>query len=223
MAEAFNVKNLSIEELAAQLRKPKGEDGVEVGKQMNKGNKHICLNSYKVLNPKPSSIVLEIGMGNGFFIQDLIESTHDLMYVGLDFSKTMIEEACKLNQKLIDEDTVTFVNGSVEELPFKDNSINYVTTTNTIYFWPDLKENAKEIYRVLKPNGKLLIGYRSKEFMDKIELSRHGFNKYTQEEVENLLQMTGFKNIETEIIPEPELDFGGKLMEMEGLYTFGIK
>ncbi len=70
MAEKFDgdVK-LRPKELAKQLRKPTGEKGKEVGLQMNKGNKHICLNSYKILNPNKGDAVLEIGMGMGFLLK----------------------------------------------------------------------------------------------------------------------------------------------------------
>ncbi len=223
MTKKNNTRNLSKQELAAQLKKPEGEDGKEVGKKMNIGNKYICINSYKVLNPQTNSLILEIGMGNGLFIQEVLNLNNDLKYIGLDFSQTMIDEATKLNQKLIDEQKVSFVNGSIESLPFEDNSIDYVTSTNTIYFWPNLKENAKEIYRVLKPDGKILIGYRSKKRMNKIELTKYGFNKYTETEVENLLESTGFKKIKTETISEPDFDFDGKPIKMEGLYSTGIK
>ena len=63
---------LSPKELAEQLREPIGEIGREVGKQMNEGNRHICLNSYKLLNPKMGDKILEGGMGNGFFIKNLL-------------------------------------------------------------------------------------------------------------------------------------------------------
>ena len=223
MAKKFDTSNLSISELATQLRHPNGDDGKEVGRQMNKGNKHICLNSYKVLRPQSNSLILEIGMGNGLFVKDLLRLAHNLKYIGLDFSQTMIDEARILNKALIEAEKVSFINGSVENLPFEDNSIDYITTTNTIYFWPNLKENTKEIYRVLKPNGKILIGYRSKAFMNKIELTQHGFNKFTKKEIEDVLHSTGFLNIDTNIISEPDLEFDGKPMKMEGVYSSGIK
>lgn len=223
MSQKFTVANLTKEELAKQLKKPIGNDGKQVAKQMNKGNKHICLHSYKILHPKPNSLILEIGMGNGFFIKDLLSLSENLKYVGLDFSKTMIDEATALNQDLIDQQKVSFIHGSIDNLPFENESIDCITTTNTIYFWPNLIKNAEEIFRVLKFKGKILIGYRSKELMDKIELSKHGFNKYTKTEIEKLLRDVGFTNVKTEILSEPKLDFDGTPMEMEGLYTVGIK
>ncbi len=223
MSEKFNLATLSKEELAKQLRKPSGAGGKEVGEQMNIGNKTICLNSYKVLNPKPHSLVLEIGMGNGYFIKDLLAIEATLNYIGLDFSQTMIDEATRLNQEYIHLEKVSFVNGSIENLPFDNNSIEYITTTNTVYFWPNLPENLKELYRVLKPNGKVLIAYRPKEVMDKIELSKYGFTKYTKQEIEQSLCLGGFQEIETETILEPTQELNGKSLKMQGVYSIGIK
>ena len=99
MSEELNPDNkLSPQELAKHLRRPEGETGKAVGIQMNKGNKHICLNSYKILNAQDGERILEIGMGNGYFISDLFQMADNIKYIGLDFSPTMIEEAKNINQ-----------------------------------------------------------------------------------------------------------------------------
>ena len=126
MADAFNSdKKLTVKELAKQLRKPDGDSGKDVGLQMNKGNKHICLNSYKILHPKSGDHILEIGMGNGFFVKDLLKISENLSYVGVDFSKTMVQEASIINKDYIDSGVVKFQQASIEKLPFKDNTGAY--------------------------------------------------------------------------------------------------
>ncbi len=81
-----------------------------------------------MLNPKPDSIVLELGMGNGFFTKDLMAICNNLEYIGLDYSQTMVDEARRLNQELISSQKVSFIYGSLESLPFKDNSIDCLST-----------------------------------------------------------------------------------------------
>ncbi|MDO5970219.1 class I SAM-dependent methyltransferase [Flavivirga aquimarina] len=224
MAEKFNEDNkLTPKELAKHLRQPEGEIGKEVGLQMNKGNKHICLNSYKVLNPKNKDYILEIGMGNGFFVKDLLKMADNLNYSGIDFSHIMINEATIKNKEFITSGKVSFKQASIEKLPFNDGAFDCITTTNTLYFWPQPQDNAKELLRVLKPGGKLLIAYRTKDFMEQLELTKYGFTKYNVTDVENLLNLSGFKQITSQMIKEPELDFDGKVFEMEGMYTTGIK
>ncbi len=224
MAEKLNLDDkLTPKELAKHLRQPEGETGKEIGLQMNKGNKHICLNSYEVLNPKNKNHILEIGMGNGFFVKDLLKMADDLTYIGIDFSPIMVDEANFINKAFIKSGQVRFEQASIEKLPFNDNTFDCITTTNTLYFWPKPQDNAEELLRVLKPGGTLLIAYRSKSFLDELELSKHGFAKYEVADVENLLIKSGFKQIVTKIIKEPELDFDGTMFQMEGAYTTCVK
>lgn len=223
MSKKFNTVQLSKQELAAQLKMPKGKEGKKIGEEMNKGNKYICLNTYKILDPKPNKLILEIGMGNGFFVKDLLKMAKDITYIGVDFSDVMVEEATKINQEFTNTKQASFLTASVDKLPIKDASIDYITTTNTIYFWPNLKNSLQELCRVLKPNGKLVIGYRSKELMEQIELTKYGFDKFLTSEIEDILQKSGFKHIITETIPEPDLDFDGVPLTMEGCYSVGIK
>ena len=210
---------LTPQEMAAQLRKPEGETGIKVGEQMNIGNEHICKNTYLVSNLQENETVLEIGMGNGLFVHDYLSSTSKTKYVGLDFSTLMVSESIKNNKKLIQSNRVSFIEASIEKLPFEDNSYDKIVTANTLYFWPNPKENTQELLRVLKPNGLVVIGYRHKEFMDKLELANYGFTKYTPEEVEQLLITNGFEKVKTDSIEEPELYFGGTLFSMKGYYT----
>ncbi len=135
----------------------------------------------------------------------------------------MIEEASVLNKAFVNSKSVEFHEASIENLPFNDNAFDCITTTNTLYFWPQPEDNAKELLRVLKPNGKLLVGYRSKKLMEQIELSKFGFTKYEAINVESLLSKAGFNNITTQIEKEPDLDFDGKTLKMEGFYTVGYK
>ncbi len=224
MSQKFNTNTgLSPQELAKHLKKPTGEQGKEVGLQMNKGNKHICLNSYNILKPHNNDAILEIGMGNGFFVKNLMNMAENLTYTGVDFSKTMVQEATELNKDLCHQKTVQFQEASIDNLPFKDNSFDCITTTNTLYFWPKPKQNAQELLRVLKPGGKILIAYRSKSCMDQIELSKYGFEKYESDRVENLLEESGFKEVTTQIINEPDLDFDGTPLKMDGIYTLASK
>ena len=217
------VNELSPKELAKQLKQPDGENGKQVGLHMNSANKYICLNSYKILDPEYGSHILEIGMGNGFFVKDLIGMSKILNYTGVDLSATMVHEASMINSDLTAEGTVRFKEASIDTLPFKNHSFDAITTTNTIYFWPEPEANAKELLRVLKPNGKLLIAYRSKSCMDQIELTKHGFKKYEIEDVETLLRTVGFKQVSTQTVLEPESDFEGKTIQMQGIYTYGTK
>lgn len=224
MAEKFKSgEGITTEELARHLRKPQGDIGKEVGLQMNKGNKHMSLNAYELLSPLSESHVLEIGMGNGFFVKDMMKMAKNLRYTGVDYSDIMIEEANRINESLVEEGSVEFKFASVDNLPFTDNSFDYITTTNSIYFWPNIKENIKELFRVLKSGGQLQIGYRPKNVMDNLEVTKYGFTKYEAPEIETMLKHAGFSEVTTVAIKEPEIEFNGRVIIMEGLFTIGLK
>lgn len=59
--------------------------------------------------------------------------------------------------------------------------------------------------------------------MDQLELAKHGFEKYENHEVENLLSSVGFNDVSTQTIKEPELEFDGQAFQMERIFTTGIK
>lgn len=77
---------------------------------------------------------------------------------------------------------------------------------NTIYFWPDPETDLKEIYRVLKPDGKLIVTFRSKERMEKLELTKHGFKLYEPKEAVQFVSHAGFKNVSVNSANDRNLD-----------------
>ncbi|MED1204878.1 demethylmenaquinone methyltransferase [Heyndrickxia acidicola] len=87
---------------------------------------------------------------------------------GLDFSKNMLEIAKEKAGKL-HLDQVTLLHGNAMELPFDDNTFDYVTIGFGLRNVPDYMQVLKEMLRVLKPGGMAacletsqptMIGYR---------------------------------------------------------------
>ncbi|MCH1624753.1 demethylmenaquinone methyltransferase [Fredinandcohnia quinoae] len=75
--------------------------------------------------------------------------------IGLDFSKNML----KIGQEKIDAlnlGQVTLMHGNAMELPFEDNSFDYVTIGFGLRNVPDYMQVLKEMYRVVKPGGKVV-------------------------------------------------------------------
>lgn len=85
--------------------------------------------------------------------------------------------------------------GSVEALPFNDHVLDLATAFETVYFWPDLAENFKEVRRVLMNGGHFVVvndpGDPNKHWEDKIP----GMKSYTAEQIAATMEAAGFSDI----------------------------
>jgi demethylmenaquinone methyltransferase/2-methoxy-6-polyprenyl-1,4-benzoquinol methylase len=73
--------------------------------------------------------------------------------IGLDFSKNMLS----VGRQKVDELKLTqidLVHGNAMELPFEDNTFDYVTIGFGLRNVPDYMQVLKEMHRVVKPGGK---------------------------------------------------------------------
>ena len=148
--------------IAQLLRKPEGEYAIEVGKKMNEGNAFINHKTFEFISIQPGDHLLEVGMGNGFFVKDILGKNRSIKYTGIDYSPEMVRQANDYNAKFIESDVVDFHLGNVNEMPFENDTFNHVFSINTIYFWDDHKAALSEIKRVLKTNGVLTLFLKTK-------------------------------------------------------------
>lgn len=211
--------NVDLKQVAAQLRKPEGDFGREVGRKMNEGNRAMNLHTLAVVNPEAGDRILEIGMGNGYFVKNIVGVENDIHYTGCDYSSDMVREAGQLNDGFIKQGKVRFHQASILEMPFGENSFNKIFTINTLYFWDDHQAALREICRVLKSDGKFLLSVRPKRIMEKIPITRHGFKLFGEEEILDLLSKAGFSSIERTHVVEPKDVFSSQLVQNKGNIT----
>ncbi len=209
--------------IAAQLRKPTGPDGIETGERMNVGNLLINLNTIESMDLQPGDEVMEIGMGNGHFVKNILDVNDSITYTGYDFSPDMIFEAKLRNEKYITEGRASFILGDVATMPFRDNSFNKILTINTIYFWYDPEKVLAEICRILKPGGKTYIAIRPRSSMQLYPFVKYGFNMFSKEELSDLLSANNFAVLEVIEKEEPSQDRFGTEMVVETLIVIGQK
>ena len=86
---------------------------------------------------------------------------------GIDHSEDMVKLAQDINKDLIETGQVSICQGSVSSLTFMDDMFDMVTAVETYYFWPDIINDLKEVLRVIKPGGGLVLvneTYKHKDF-----------------------------------------------------------
>ena len=156
----------------------------------NPGYYRSELDAVRHFIPNPHGFV-ELGVGSGLFAEPLG------IKKGIEPSVKMAEAARKRG--------IDVIEGTGENIPLKSSSADGVLMVTTICFLDDTKKSIKEIYRVLKKGGKLVIGYVDREspigrvYMQIKDTSF--FYKdaifYSTEEVIGYVKKAGFCNIKT--------------------------
>lgn len=212
-----------LQKIASQLRKPDGEDGIKTGEWMSHGNVHIIHDTLDLVDAGTNDNILEIGMGSGFYVPEILAKSPDIQYTGCDYSELMIMESSKLNSKWVTAGRAKFIHGDIFSLPFTGNVFDKVFTINTIYFWDDNVKALLEISSVLKPGGRFIIGFRPKHQTEKIPFTKYGFNQYSKTEIADLLAEHCFNTIDCIENEEPPLDLNGQTILMRNIVIVAMK
>lgn len=212
------------EQIGSQLRKPEGEFGVHIAEKMSESNAKLISTCIQQLNLQNEQMILEIGFGSGKHVCELLEINRTIKYHGVDFSQTMVEEAIQLNKNAADKGSVHFQLGNISNLPYEDASFDSILTVNTIYFWEHPNICAKELFRVLKPGGKLILGLRPGYSMKSYPFTQNGFTFYEEEEVRTLLTNSGFRNTSARSWKEGTVSFlNDESFDVVGLCVEALK
>lgn len=107
-----------------------------------------------VAETKPDSI-LDIATGTGDLALQFAQNTQASKIIGLDLSEGMLSVAREKAKEI--ENTVEFVKGDSEALPFEDNSFDAITVSFGIRNFENLEKGLSEILRVLKNGGIFVI------------------------------------------------------------------
>ncbi len=178
-------------------RFPQGKEGVETLLNMNEAHKNGAIWALSNLQISPNSKILDIGCGGGANIKRISEISKTAKIYGVDYSPTSVEVSSQLNADLITQKRVEISLGNIEKLNFSDDSFDIVTAFETIYFWPEILENFKEVKRVLKNDGLFFVFLEgtTKETLDFWSENVFLKNKLQVEEVVDLLKKAGFMDV----------------------------
>lgn len=105
----------------------------------------------KLVNALEGKKILEVGVGTG---NNLRFYPKDLQVTGIDFSENMLEKAKKKTKK---EDNISLIEMGVQDMSFADNTFDTIVTSCVFCSVPDPIEGLKEMRRVCKPGGKIIM------------------------------------------------------------------
>jgi ubiquinone/menaquinone biosynthesis C-methylase UbiE len=101
--------------------------------------------------------ILDIGCGGGRTVRKLAAMAAQGKVYGIDHSEESVTAASRTNARLIDTGGVEIRLGSVSELPFPDGMFDVITAVETHFWWPKLQSDMREVFRVTKPGGTLIL------------------------------------------------------------------
>lgn len=162
--------------------------------------------------------VLDVGTGPGYVAFHVAKRHPSAGVVGIDFSRMQVRAAERLRQKK-NIGNCRFLKADAMRLPFDPESFDAVVSVGSIKHWPDVCRGLREIRRVLRPGGIVVVSETDREaseeafkqFMSRFRIwylwdpllawgtRRIVFGQsYSQEQVVSLLEEAGFVEIRTE-------------------------
>ena len=104
----------------------------------------------------------------------------------------MVRLASRRLRRSIEEGRAEVSQGTSGALPYAAERFDAALAVHVLYFWPEPLADLREIHRVLRPGGRLLLGYRPRDAKTVAALPASVYALRTVEEVEALLGRAGF-------------------------------
>jgi SAM-dependent methyltransferase len=189
-----------------QYRRPSGLLGRWIGRKMMEQHLPENIWTVEVLNPQPEDKILEIGFGPGIAIEQVAYHVTNGLVAGIDFSQTMVSVAKQRNAAAVRSGRVDLRYGDVVQIPFANATFNKAYSIHSIYFWQQPLPALREIYRVLKVGGTLILTILPKEKWNinnpEMVVGTPECTPYSAKDLETLLQQAGFNQVRVEADPE---------------------
>jgi ubiquinone/menaquinone biosynthesis C-methylase UbiE len=118
------------------------------------------------LDPQPGELVLDVGCGTGAYHPQL-RARGVQVIVGLDASPTMV--AATQRQAGDQNLPVVAILGDAQRLPLPDDAYDRVMANHVFFFVPDQRAALREMRRVLKPTGRVLLATNGPDHGKRLE------------------------------------------------------
>ncbi len=155
-AEIAKSGRSSLDEKSRSVAKAFGYSEAELESIPAEANMGVsCGNPTAMAGLREGEIVVDLGSGGGldvFLAAQRVGPTGKA--IGIDMTEEMIQLAKRNAMGL---ENVAFHLAEIEDMPFAEDSVDCVISNCVLVLVPDKLDAFKEIYRILKPGGRLAI------------------------------------------------------------------
>lgn len=143
----------------------------------------------KAANIHKHSLVLDVGCGTGYTTEGILREVKNGNVIGIDLTPEQLKRATvKLGNY------VMFVRGDADNLPFQADKFDAVISAGAIEYFPNAARTIKEMTRVVKKKGKVVVAGPEKDWFDKFRISRSLYSPSVKE-VQTFYEKAGLKDI----------------------------
>lgn len=146
-----------MEALRRQFACPAGWLGRIAGWLMAWANRGLNTWAVELLDVEPADRLLDVGCGPGIGLDLAQRKAHHGVVTGVDASAVMVGQAARRNRTALREGRLRLLQAEAGHLPCADASFDKTVAVNSVQFWPDPVAGLREVRRVLRRHGLLVV------------------------------------------------------------------
>jgi cyclopropane fatty-acyl-phospholipid synthase-like methyltransferase len=184
--------------IVGQFKNPHGWLGSIAGWIManRRSNRQRNLWTVDLLQLKPDDRIIEIGCGPGLALEACLAQAAAGEVVGLDHSRTMLDQARVRNAGASRDGRLQLRLESLDELPPGLGPFDKLYSANVVQFLPDRAAAFRKIHALLKPNG-----IAATTYMPRSKNPSRAEALAMADEIEGHMKVAGFVGIRIEELP----------------------
>lgn len=132
--------------------------------------------AFAALEPGAGEAILDLGVGGGALSRRLARA--GVRVTGVDPSDVVLGGARQRVGR-----AGIFLEGRGEAIPLPDAAMDKAASVNALYFWQALEPVMAELARVLKPGGRLVLGFQTAESVRAWPGHVHGLKAWDEAEI----------------------------------------
>ncbi|MDY7032549.1 MAG: class I SAM-dependent methyltransferase [Thermodesulfobacteriota bacterium] len=113
----------------------------------------------KLVDPTSNDIIADVGCETGYLSEKLVKECKKLYCIDID------ENLLSLARERIGANRAEFIQSDIQEIQLEDNSVDIAIGAEILEHLPDPTIGLKELMRITRPNGKVLISVPNEPFI----------------------------------------------------------